>query len=152
MAQGQPISDQQKITLLDQLASIPLVQEKPQLYHSSEFCIRKALEIAPESLALKGTLGALLAERGNFAEAEPLLRACYQSGSKQDCGITSYCLALAAEDSADLKTARKLAKQAKSLYAEQWLIKKANLLLDRLRRRKLSGKCSTVSYGTRSFL
>ena len=126
------ISDQQKTTLLDQLACIPLVQQTPELYHSSEFCIRKALEIAPHSLTLKGTLGALLAESGQFAEAEPLLRACHQSPADNDRGITSYYLALLAEHSGDLNTARKLAKQSIAIYPEPWLVKKANTLLKRL--------------------
>jgi tetratricopeptide (TPR) repeat protein len=126
------ISDQQKITLLDQLACIPLVQQTPEFYQSAEFCIRKALQIAPESLTLKGTLGALLAERNDFASAEPLLRACHQSPADNDRGITSYYLALLAENSGDFQTARRLAKQSIAIYRQPWLIKKANTLLNRI--------------------
>ena len=133
------ISHQDKVTLLDQLACLPLFEERPQLYRSAEFCIRKALEIDPENLTLKGTLGALLAERGNFAEAEPLLRACYQSTSKHDRGITSYYLALLAENSGDPNTARKLAKDSITLHPEPWLVKKANTLTERIGRGNLSG-------------
>ncbi len=127
------ISGQEKVTLLDQLACLPLIQEQPHLYQSAEFCIRQALTIAPESLTLKGTLGGLLAERGNFAEAEPLLRACDESSSIHDRAITSYYLARVAENSGDPKTARKLAKDSIALYPEPWLVKKANTLLNRLR-------------------
>jgi uncharacterized protein HemY len=127
------ISDHQKITLLDQLACIPLVQDKPHLYHSAEFCIRKALQIAPQTLTLQGTLGALLVERAQFTDAEPLLRACHQSPALHDRGITSYYLARLAEQNADLPTARQLAKQSIALYPEPWLTKKADALLARLK-------------------
>ena len=126
------ISDQQKVSLLDQLACVPLIHEKPELYPLAEFCARKALEIAPESLTLKGTLGALLAERSDFASAEPLLHACHQSPAVHDRGITSYYFALLAEHSGEFQQARQLAKLSIALYPEPWLIKKANTFLNRI--------------------
>ncbi|MGZ8940988.1 MAG: hypothetical protein ACXW32_17420, partial [Limisphaerales bacterium] len=78
-------------------------------------------------------LGALLAERGAFTDAEPLLRACHQSPALHDRGITSYYLARLAEHNRDLPTARKLAKQSIALYPEPWLTEKASTLLTRLK-------------------
>ena len=126
------ISDQQKVSLLDQLACTPLINDQPHLFHSAEFCIHQALAIAPTSLTLQGTLGALLVERGAFAEAEPLLCACHQSPACHDRGITAYYLARLAEHHGDLPTARKLAKQAIALYSEPWFINKATGLLNRI--------------------
>ena len=127
------LSPEAKIILLDQLACIPLFQEKPELYHLADFCIRRALEIEPGAITLQGTLGALLAEQGCFAEAEPLLRECYErSSGTSDRGIASYYLALLAERSGDYSGASKLAKQAATLYPERWLVRKANALFDQI--------------------
>ena len=127
------VSDQHKIRLLDQLACIPLFQGISHLYHLSEFCIRKALEIAPGTLTIQGTLGGLLAEQGRFSEAEPHLRACYdRSAALNDRGISSYYLALLAHHQGDRPTARKLAKQSIALYPEPWLTAKANTLVTRI--------------------
>lgn len=128
----QLVSDQSKITLLDQLACIPLFQELAHLYPLSEFCIRKAIELGPALLTLRGTLGGLLAERGHFAEAEPHLRACYDgSAALHDRGICSYYLALLAENQGDRARARKLARDSIALHPELWLKQKAERLLAR---------------------
>ncbi|HEX7860143.1 MAG TPA: hypothetical protein VF773_07460 [Verrucomicrobiae bacterium] len=130
----QLVSDQSKTALLDQLACIPLTQSKPQLYPVAESCIRKALDLAPGTLTLKGTLGSLLIEQGNFTAGEPLIRECYnRSTALHDRGICSYYLALLAAQKSDSKTARKLATQSIALYPEPWLVAKAKSLLDRLK-------------------
>ena len=130
----QLVSNQSKIALLDQLACIPLTQSKPHLYPVAESCIRKALQIAPGTLTLQGTLGSLLIEQGNFPEGEPLVRECYnRSTALHDRGICSYYLALLAMQKGDSKTAHKLATQSIALYPEPWLTAKANSLLDRLK-------------------
>ena len=128
------VTDAAKVILLDQLACIPLMQDKPELYPLAEFCARKALDIAAGTPTLQGTLGALFAERGQLAAAEPLLRACYdQTSDPTNRGITSYYLALLAAHDGDSATARKLAKQSLALYPEPWLTKKATTLLTRLK-------------------
>ena len=127
------VPDQSKIAMLDQLACIPLTQSKPHLYPIAEKCIRKALQIAPDSLTLKGTLGSLLIEQNNFTDGEPLVRDCYnRSSALHDRGICSYYLALIAAKNADSKATRKLANQAIALHPEPWLTAKANALLHRL--------------------
>jgi hypothetical protein len=130
----QLVSDQSKINLLDQLACIPLIQNRPHLYPAAETCIRKALEIAPGTLTLQGTLGSVLIEQGNFTEGEPLVRECYnRSSALHDRGICSYYLALIAAQNSDPKTARKLAAQSIALYPEPWLVAKAKPLLARIK-------------------
>ena len=128
-----PLPDSAKVLRLDQLASTSLFLDLREFFPLAEFCLRRALEIAPGNLTLQGTLGALLVERGECSAAEPHLRACYdRSSAHHDRGIASLYLALIVEHSGDLKTAKTLARQSTLLYSESWLLKKAEALLARL--------------------
>ena len=127
-----PISDFARITAFDLIGTSFLMAHRPDTHGLAEFCVRAAVEIAPGTLTLQGTLGGILAERGAFDEAEPLLRACFNSPAMHDRGITSYYLALLAEHRGDPSTARKLARQSIALHPEPWLTKKAATLIERL--------------------
>jgi tetratricopeptide (TPR) repeat protein len=127
-----PLPDSLKILHLDHIACNALYLDLREMLPSAEFCIRKAL--APGNLTLQGSLGGLLVESGQFDEAEPHLRACYdRSPALHDKGISGLYLALIAEHRGDFKTAKTLAYQSIILYSEPWLTKKADALFARLR-------------------
>jgi tetratricopeptide (TPR) repeat protein len=129
-----PIPDARKILHLDQLASNGLYLDLRAFLPSAEYCIRKALELAPGNLTLQGTLGGLLVERAEFDQAEPFLRACYdRSPALHDKGISGFYLALLAEHRGDRKSAETLAAQSLILYSEPWIALKAEVLFARLK-------------------
>jgi tetratricopeptide (TPR) repeat protein len=129
LARKMPAS--QKVLLLDALACAPLQKEMPAgklqaALDLAEICARKALETSPGRVTLKGTLGALLVERGSLDEAVPLLRECYScSEALNDQGISTFYLGVIAWRNGDLNGARKLLRTASHLYPVPWLMKKA---------------------------
>ncbi len=119
-----------KLFVADRLACVSIYQNMPAFYEGAVRIIRKALDLAPESLTLKGTLGGILVERGNHVEAEPLLRECYsESPHLHDCGIALYYLGVIEGDRGKLKLGKRMVQQAMSYYPERWLIENANAKL-----------------------
>jgi hypothetical protein len=120
----------QKIALLFCLVSCILRdQSSPYLEHAERLA-RLAVEIAPGSLALKGTLGGVLAERGKFAEADPLLVACLnRSPDLHTQGASAYYLGVVKAANGKLKEAKSLFKRSIVLHPEPWLLAKAEAML-----------------------
>jgi tetratricopeptide (TPR) repeat protein len=129
-----PIADARKVTHLDELACIPLYENRAEQLQAAEFCVRAALERAPHRLTLKGTLGGVLVERGLFTEAEPLLNECYQSDAHHDQGISAYYLAVLAETSGNFERAASLARAAIIFHPQPWLVAKALKMLERTKK------------------
>jgi tetratricopeptide (TPR) repeat protein len=123
-----PAKVAEKIQVVDQIVCTALYQEPPKFLPQIEQWIRKALELAPGTLTLQGTLGGILAEQGNFAEAEPLLRECRtRSTALHDQAFASLYLGKAALHCGDFKMARELFKQAMILHTEPRLLQKTEL-------------------------
>jgi hypothetical protein len=79
---------------------------------------------------LKGTLGAILVERGNFAEAKPLLQECLeQSLAHHDQGISAFYLGLVKLHDGRIQEAKRLIKYGMVLHPEPWLLAKAKASL-----------------------
>ena len=96
----------------------------------AEKAVRLALEIAPGTLTLKGTLGGILVERGEFKEAESLLRECLErSPAYHDQGISSFYLGLIRLQEGRVDEGKRLIKNGTTLYPEAWLLAKANAKL-----------------------
>lgn len=139
------IPNTSKVAELDQLACLPLYGQVPEEKHHAalglaEFCVRKALELAPNRVTLKGTLGGCLVERGHFDEAEPLLMECYQNGSTFDRAICSLFLGLIAEHRHEWRTALRFARESTVLVTPPLLARRGGELRERLAKRKESLK------------
>ena len=88
----------------------------------AERWIRRALELQPANLTLRGTLGSLLVELEQWDEGERVLREVYaNSEGDVDRGICSFYLALVARQRGDLRNAARLAKRARTIYPAPWL-------------------------------
>lgn len=121
----------QKIHLLDALASLILSQTASPHLQTAERLTRQGLQLAPDSLTLKGTLGSILAEQRRYNEAEPLLRECFEcSPSLRDQGITCFYLGLVKLAAGKLKEAKKHIHRALELCPEPWLETKAKLIIE----------------------
>jgi len=78
----------------DSFASGVLFRDQPPCFEEALLLVRRASELCPELLTLKGTMGGLLFEMGERDEARPLLQACYDgNGSPADRGISAAYLA-----------------------------------------------------------
>src|SRR3954467_10605797 len=89
------------------------------------------LDIAPGTLTLKGTLGSILVEQGNYAEGEPLLRDCLdRSLASHDRAIASFYLGLLQLRKGNAEQGKRLMKRGMNMHPEPWLITKGNKLLD----------------------
>src|SRR5581483_10952227 len=107
---GWPVTE--RIQFIDQLACASLREEQPRFLSQVEGWTRAALELAPGTLTLKGTLGGVLVEQGRCAEAEPLLRDCHdRSTALPDQGITAYYLGVIAQQAGRQKQARDLMRR-----------------------------------------
>jgi Tfp pilus assembly protein PilF len=125
------ISTSDKIAFLDEWACMALFEEPPGFLNDAQIWIAKALELAPGTLTLKGTLGGILTEQGIFAEAEPLLRDCLDgSPDLGDQGISSFYLGWIESHRGNSKTAVRLLRRAVALHPAEWLIKKSKKLFD----------------------
>jgi len=118
----------EKIHVVDLIACTALYREPPQFLPQIERWTRMALQLAPGTLTLKGTLGGILVEQGNVAEAEPLLHECRtRSLELHDQAFASLYLGTSALRQGDRKTAKELFKNAKILHAAPPLLQKAEL-------------------------
>ena len=119
--------------LLDGTASYILYQQRTEWLGRAEKLARRALELAPCTPTLEGTLGGVLAEQGKSEEAEPLLQSCLgRSSALHDQGIASLYLGVLASRRGKTREAGKLLKKAKSLHPVPWLLDKANAELLKL--------------------
>jgi len=117
-----PASTVEKLMVLDQLACLPIMNGLKRYTVEAERWIRRALEMQPANLTLRGTLGSLLVELERWDEAEPVLREVYETSENDvDRGICSFYLALVARHRGDLGSAVRLAKRARTIYPEPWL-------------------------------
>jgi len=124
------VNKQHKLKVLDGFACLILYQPSTPWLKQAEKMARLGLELAPGTLTLKGTLGGILTEQDNFAEAEPLLRECMErSPSYHDQGISSFYLGVIKLAQGKAQEGKRLIKNATTLYPESWLVSKANTKL-----------------------
>jgi hypothetical protein len=124
------VSQEQKVKMLDGAASYILYHSLSAFSKQAERFARMGLELAPEKLTLKGTLGGTLVEQGNFAEGELLLHDCLH-GSKalHDKAISSFYLGIVKMRNGDARGGKRLIKRAMEMYPEAWLVAKGTALL-----------------------
>jgi hypothetical protein len=128
------VSREQKLKLLDEVASFILYQDSSAFLKHAERLARVCLEIAPGTLTLKGTLGALLAEQGNYSEAEPLLADCLErSPALHDRGIATFYLGMIKLHAGEAKDGKRLVKRGMNMYPEIWIVAKGQQLLKDVR-------------------
>ena len=126
----QDVRKEQKLKVLDGLASYLLYQAPAAFLKQAERFARMALEIAPGTLTLKGTLGAILVEQGNHAEGEPLLNECLdRSPALHDRAIASFYLGMIKFRNGDTTLGQRLMKRGMKMYPEAWMLAKGNALL-----------------------
>lgn len=129
----QATTTEEKLRVLDGVASQILYRSASSFLDKAERLARQALELAPGSLTLKGSLGAILVEQSRFAEGEPLLRECLErSPALHDQGISAFYLGVACLSTGDPDQARRLIKRGMVLHPEPWLLKKAQARLKEL--------------------
>jgi len=105
----------EKVYLLDTLACLPLYEGLTAYIDEAEKWCMHALSLLPNSLTLKGTMGALLCERGEYERATALLNEVVKhSPADIDQAMGSFCLGLIAKAKGDLKFARKMGRKAKN--------------------------------------
>jgi tetratricopeptide (TPR) repeat protein len=132
---NQAATIEEKIRILDGFISQVLYKSIVSFLNTAERLARQALELAPGTLTLKGTLGGVLVEQGRFAEAEPLLRECLErSPALHDQGISAFYLGVAKLSIGDRNEAKRLIKRGMVLYPEPWLLAKAQAKLKELDR------------------
>jgi hypothetical protein len=126
----QDVGKEQKIKVLDGLASYLLYQSSATLLKQGERFARLGLEIAPGTLTLKGTLGSILAEQGNYSEAEPLLVECLElSPALHDHAIATFYLGMIKLRRGEAKEGKRLIKRGMKMLPEAWIVAKGNVLL-----------------------
>ncbi len=130
---NQSVMIEDKIRSLDCLASLLLYKSIPGSLGTAERLARQALDLAPGTLTLKGTLGGILAEQGRIAEAEPLLRECLErSPELHDQGISALYLGVVKLATGRRAEAKRLIRQGMVLHSEPWLLAKAKAKLKEL--------------------
>jgi hypothetical protein len=128
-------SKEYKVKVLDGMASYLLYQSSSAFLKPAERFARMGLEIAPGALTLKGTLGSILVEQGNYVESEPLLRECLdRSLALHDRAIASFFLGLLQLRNGNAAQGKRLMKRGMKMYPEPWLVSKGKDLLQETRR------------------
>lgn len=124
------VGNERKLMMLDGFASYILYQASSAHFACAEKFARMALAIAPYKLTLKGTLGSLLVEQGNYAEGEQLLRECLeQSQALIDRAISSFYLGVIKMRIGKAKEGKRLIKWGMRMYPESWMVAKGKGLL-----------------------
>jgi hypothetical protein len=112
---GQPdIHPGEKAMLLDRIACMVLYHDVKVLLRAAEGWAREACELVPRSITLRGTLGAVLVERGSYTEGLMLLTPLTGAGNASVDRTLSACysakalhqLGRTAEAQEHLRTAR----------------------------------------------
>lgn len=114
----------------DSFASGVLFRYQPPCFEEALLLVRRASELCPELLTLKGTMGGLLFEMGERDEARPLLQACYDgNGSPADRGISAAYLAHYALTEKNTDAVTKYVREANGHARGQHLVERvlANL-------------------------
>jgi tetratricopeptide (TPR) repeat protein len=133
------VNEDQKSLMLDGFASYILYQSQAAHFARAEKFARMALKIAPDTLTLKGTLGSLLVEQGNYVEGEALLNECLQqSQAPIDQAISSFYLGMIKMRTGDAKEGKRLIKRGMKMYPEAWIVAKGNALLKETREGRVS--------------
>ena len=123
------VSDEQKLMMLDGCASYILYQSSAAHFARAEKLARMGLQIAPETLTLKGTLGSLLVEQGEYAKGEALLNECQErSPALQDRAISYFYLGLIKMRTGKAKEGKRLMICAMKMYPEAWMVAKGKEL------------------------
>jgi tetratricopeptide (TPR) repeat protein len=123
-----------KVDVIDHWACTALMSQPPVFLDEAGSWIAKALELLPGIPTLSGTLGGIRAEQGRYSEAEPLLRDCLERSSNlADQGISLLYLGLIETHRGDPKKAAKLLRRARAFHPSEWLLKKSDRLLNKLR-------------------
>jgi tetratricopeptide (TPR) repeat protein len=121
-------SDDFKVGFADCVACMILSKASSPWLRQAERLVRRALELKPDSLTVKGTLGSLLAEQGNFEAAEPLLRECLgHSPAEHDKAISSFYLGLVLRSRGDIEKGNAMIVEALAKLPRSWLDEKARL-------------------------
>jgi tetratricopeptide (TPR) repeat protein len=124
------VSNEQKLMVLDGCASYILYQSSAAHFARAEKLARMGLEIAPESLTLKGTLGSLLVEQGDYARGEALLNECQErSSALHDRAISCFYLGWIKMRTGKANEGLRLIDRAMKMFPEPWMAAKANALL-----------------------
>jgi predicted Zn-dependent protease len=111
-----------KSLLLDCLVSLVVIDGITAYAQEAYQWCERALEAAPDRIALRGTKGSLLVELGRVEEGVSILEEVYKgSRSEMDQGIAALYLAIAAQNSGDTKGARRWTRRARWLHPEPWL-------------------------------
>jgi tetratricopeptide (TPR) repeat protein len=123
------VSNEQKLMVLDGCASYILYRSSTAHFARAEKLARMGLEIANESLTLKGTLGSLLVEQGDYAKGEALLNECQErSPALQDRAISYFYLGLIKMRTGKAKEGKRLLNCAMKMYPEPWMVAKGKAL------------------------
>jgi len=129
------VSKEQKLTVLDGFASHILYQSSAAYFARAEKFARMGLEFAPGTLTLKGTLGSLLVEQGNYAEGEALLNECQErSLALQDRAISCFYLGVIKMRIGSTKEGKRLINCAMKMYPEAWMVAKGKALVKAARK------------------
>jgi tetratricopeptide (TPR) repeat protein len=119
----EPVPITAKLHVLDVLGCAPFMQHVPNYLHEAEHWCDEALRLQPGNLTLLGTKGSLLFEQGRWDESEKILRHVLASSEADiDQGICSFYLALLAKRRGEHEAAERLARRARALYSEQWML------------------------------
>jgi hypothetical protein len=133
------VSNEQRLMMLDGLASYILYQSSAARFGRAEKLARMGLEIAPGKLTLKGTIGSLLVEQGHYAEGEALLNECLQqSQTLIDRAISSFYLGMIKVRTGKTREGKRLIKWGMRMYPEPWMVAKGNALLKEARAKPLA--------------
>lgn len=123
------VSPIQKQKILDGFICQILYKPKPSHLDTAERLARVALELAPDTPTLKGTLGGVLVELGNYREAEPLLAECLaRCPAVHDRAISSFYLGVMRLHTGDRKEGKQLVRRAMGLFPQPWMWDKAKAL------------------------
>ena len=126
----QDVRKEQKLKALDGVASYLLYHASRAFLNQAERFARLGLELAPGTLTLKGTLGAILVEQGNYSEGEPLLRECLdRSPALHDRAIACFYLGLTRLRNGDAKQGKRLMKRGMEMHPEAWMVAKGDAIL-----------------------
>jgi tetratricopeptide (TPR) repeat protein len=127
------VTTEEKVRILDAFACEVLYRSVSSFLPTAERLVRQAFELAPGTLTLQGTLGAILVEKGRFAEAEPLIRECLEGSPElHDQGISAFYLGIIKLNNGELRKGKRLIKRGMVLHPEPWLLAKAEAKLKEL--------------------
>jgi tetratricopeptide (TPR) repeat protein len=116
------VSARRKATFIDQLVCQPLFSGDLRHFAEMEKWARKALELDPRNVSLRGTLGGILAEKGSAEEAEQFLGKCVRSKAPHDRAISTFYLGVIERRAGNLVEAERRFEQALSIWSSAWFV------------------------------